>query len=210
MNPVDVALRFRSRRRLRMEEAERRRRHRFDDLFASYGADVVAYCRWRAGSPSDAQDAVADVFLTAWRRLDDVPDDDGARLWLYATARRVLANQRRSERRRAALSERIEVESAARLGSPTDAEGALVHEALARLSTADREVLLLAEWEGRSPAEIGFLLGCRAVTARGRLHRARRRFRAAFEEVRGGSSPSRDHERRRATRSVQQPVKGGS
>src|SRR5262245_55288719 len=207
MNPVEVVCDF-VREEVRVEEAERRRTRRFDELFASYGADVVAYCRWRAGSASDAQDAVADVFLTAWRRLDDVPDADCARLWLLATARRVLANQRRSERRRAALSERIEGVSAAPLpSSPAGAEAPL-HEALARLSPADREVLLLAEWEGRSPAEIGLLLGCRAVTARGRLHRARRRFRAAFEEARAGSSPSSEHARRPVARSVQQPVKG--
>jgi RNA polymerase sigma-70 factor (ECF subfamily) len=57
------------------DQSERRRR--FDELFASYSADIVAYCGWRAASTSDAQDAVADVFLTAWRRLDDLPE--GAR-----------------------------------------------------------------------------------------------------------------------------------
>jgi DNA-directed RNA polymerase specialized sigma24 family protein len=75
----------------RMREGERRQR--FDALFASYSSDIVAYCRWRAGSASDAQDAVADVFLTAWRRVDELPEGDAARVWLYATARRVIPNQ---------------------------------------------------------------------------------------------------------------------
>jgi DNA-directed RNA polymerase specialized sigma24 family protein len=44
-------------------------------------------------------------------------------------------------------------------------------------------VLLLAEWEGLSAAEISAVLGCLTVTARGRLHRARRRFRQAFDEL---------------------------
>ena len=56
-------------------------------------------------------------------------------------------------------------------------------EALARLGPRDREVLLLAEWEGLSPAQIATVLGCLTVTARGRLHRARGRFRNAFEEL---------------------------
>jgi DNA-directed RNA polymerase specialized sigma24 family protein len=90
-----------------VKEGERERGRRFDALFEAYSADVVAYCGWRAGSASDAQDAVAVVFLTAWRRLDDVPEGDAARVWLYATARRVLANERRSTRRRAALAERL-------------------------------------------------------------------------------------------------------
>jgi RNA polymerase sigma-70 factor (ECF subfamily) len=161
---------------------ESKRRQRFDALFAAYSSDIVAYCGWRAGA-SDAQDAVAEVFLTTWRRLDDVPDGDGARVWLYATARRVIANQRRSARRRVALQERLTIEAAP--NQEVDQEETLVYEALHRLGPRDREVLLLAEWEGLSPAQIGTVVGCLTVTARGRLHRARRRFRAVFEELQG-------------------------
>jgi hypothetical protein len=90
-----------------MREGERERRRRFDALFASYSSDIVAYCGWRADSASEAQDAAAEVFLTAWRRLDALPEGDAARVWLYATARRVIANQRRSSRRRDALYQRL-------------------------------------------------------------------------------------------------------
>jgi RNA polymerase sigma factor (sigma-70 family) len=177
-----------SRGRSRINGRESQRRERFESLFASYGPDIVAYCGWRAVSPTDAQDAVAETFLTAWRRLDGVPDGDAARVWLYATARRVLSNQRRSSRRRTALQERLTVEAGSRAPepSPADAEGTFVHEALRRVGPRDREVLLLAEWEGLSAAQIAAVLGCLTVTARGRLHRARRRFRAAYEELAGG------------------------
>jgi RNA polymerase sigma factor (sigma-70 family) len=175
------------------------RRRRFDALFASYSADIVSYCTWRAASASDAQDAVAEVFLAAWRRLDELPADDAARVWLYATARRVIANQRRASRRRVALQERLELEAS----RPQDAlesndEQTLVLTALRRLEARDREVLLLAEWEGLSAAQIAAVLGCLTVTARGRLHRARRRFRTAFEELaaRGDVPTSRVFQRR--------------
>jgi RNA polymerase sigma-70 factor, ECF subfamily len=75
-----------------MSEGEQEPTCRFNALFASYSSDIVAYCGWRAGSAADAQDAVAEVFLTAWRRLDDLPEADAARVWLYATARKVIAN----------------------------------------------------------------------------------------------------------------------
>jgi len=174
-----------------MTDSDAERRQRFDRLFTSHRADMTAYCGWRAASASDAQDAVAEVFLTAWRRLDDVPAGDAERVWLYATARRVIANQRRSSRRRAALHDRIALEAASASHKPpgSQVEQALVREALRRLSPVDRELLLLAEWEGLSPAQIGQVVGCLAVTARGRLHRARSRFRSAFEELR--STPSR-------------------
>jgi RNA polymerase sigma-70 factor (ECF subfamily) len=159
------------------------RARRFDEVFEAYCPDIVAYCRWRAASHTDAEDAVSEVFLTAWRRLADVPPGPDARLWLYATARRVLANQRRSYRRRAALVERLTSEPVVGPDPAADQDQALVHAALARLSERDREVLLLAEWEGLSAEQIASVLGCLAVTARGRLHRSRRRFRAVFEEL---------------------------
>jgi DNA-directed RNA polymerase specialized sigma24 family protein len=62
------------------DQSERRRR--FDALFESCRADIVAYCGWRTNSASDAQDAVAEVFLAAWRRLEEVPEGDAARVWL--------------------------------------------------------------------------------------------------------------------------------
>jgi RNA polymerase sigma factor (sigma-70 family) len=181
------------------ESAESERERRFDALFASYSSDIVAYCGWRART-SDAQDAVAEVFLTAWRRLDDVPEGDAARVWLYATARRVIANQRRSHRRRAALQERLAAEAPSTPPvSVADDEEALVYEALHRLAPRDREVLLLAEWEGLTPAQIAGVVGCLTVTARGRLHRARRRFRDVFEELlgrEGSASPTHVFRRR--------------
>lgn len=144
-----------------MRKSESERQQRFDALFASCSSNIVAYCGWRAGSASDAQDAAAEVFLTAWRRLDRVPAGEAARLWPYATARRVIANQRRSGRRRVALQERLALEAAAAPPeSPAfDREETLLHEALGRLGTRDREVLLLAEWEGLSAAQIGVVLG---------------------------------------------------
>jgi RNA polymerase sigma-70 factor, ECF subfamily len=168
-----------------MRQSESERTRRFDALFAAYSPDIVAYCGWRAPSASDAQDAVAEVFLTAWRRLDQLPEGDAARVWLYATARRVIANQRRSSRRRVALQERLALEAPSRPQEPPspNREETLVHAALRGLGPRDREVLLLAEWEGLSPAQIAAVLGCLTVTARGRLHRARRRFQAVFEDL---------------------------
>jgi RNA polymerase sigma factor (sigma-70 family) len=167
-----------------MTEAEKERRHRFDELFRQNIASIASYCNWRSHSTGDEQDAVAEVFLTAWRRLDDVPEGEAARPWLYATARRVMANQARAYARRARLSEKLTTVSSTDEGDAhhsDDPVAALVHDVLYRLTPRDREVLLLAEWEGLSPAEIAKVLRCPAVTARGRLHRARRRFREAFE-----------------------------
>jgi RNA polymerase sigma-70 factor (ECF subfamily) len=155
-------------------------RSRFDALYREHVPAIAAYCRGRTRSIGDAEDAVAEVFLIAWRRLDDVPADNKARLWLYATARRVLANQARGRSRRDKLTGRLVNERPDDRVSD-DPLTARVREALSALGPRDREILLLAEWEGLSPAEIAQTLGEPAVTIRVRLHRARARFRVAFE-----------------------------
>lgn len=75
------------------------RRVRFTDLFDRTHAPLLAYAVRRVADPADAADVVAETFLVAWRRLDDVPAGEAARPWLYGVARRVLANHYRGERR---------------------------------------------------------------------------------------------------------------
>jgi RNA polymerase sigma factor (sigma-70 family) len=163
---------------------------RFDLLFDEHRRAVLAYALRRVDDPADAADALAETFLVAWRRLDDVPSGDDARPWLLAVARRVLSNQRRGARRRVGLADRLARElSVYRPRSPTETD-LLVRRALAGLSEADREVLLLSAWEGLTPAQIGAVVGMRAVSVRSRLHRARRRLRSELEEL-GWDGPGR-------------------
>src|SRR5512133_2825594 len=61
--------------------------------------------RCRTGDLAEAQDAVAEVFTVAWRRIADAPAEEAARPWLFAIARRTIANQQRAQRRRLALRE---------------------------------------------------------------------------------------------------------
>ena len=161
-------------------DADRERRRCCDALFREHVAGIASYCRWRSRSRGDAEDAVAEVFMIAWRRRDDVPAGEAARLWLYQTARRVLANQARADVRRSRLNEKLCAQPVAGQAEE-DPLVEQVHEALATLDPRDREVLLLAEFEGLTPTEIGRVMHRPPVTVRVRLHRARRRFRAAFE-----------------------------
>ncbi|NMO51165.1 hypothetical protein HH310_08190 [Actinoplanes sp. TBRC 11911] len=80
------------------------REQRLRSLHADNYADLLRFVERRV-PPSEAEDVVSTVFLTAWRRLDDVPDD--ARPWLFAVARRTMANQSRSWLRRRALDVRL-------------------------------------------------------------------------------------------------------
>src|ERR1700742_981233 len=80
---------------------------RFNRLYREQGRAILAYALRRVAGPDDAADVVAETFLVAWRRFAEVPTGDGALLWLYAVAGRVIANQRRAERRRTRLGARL-------------------------------------------------------------------------------------------------------
>ena len=158
----------------------RARRERFERLYAAHHAHVLGYVLRRA-HPDDAADVVAETFLVAWRRLDDAPAGE-MHLWLYGVARRVLANHRRGERRRTYLADRLRREWAAQNPIPRSPESdPRLAGAFQSLPDADRELLALEAWEQLDPGEIAAVLGCSRNAVRIRLHRARRRLRAAME-----------------------------
>jgi RNA polymerase sigma-70 factor (ECF subfamily) len=62
-------------------------------------------------------------------------------------------------------------------------EGSVMRTALGRLSTNDREILLLAAWERLSGPALAAAVGCSRTAAAVRLFRARRRFAAALADA---------------------------
>jgi RNA polymerase sigma-70 factor (ECF subfamily) len=148
---------------------------RLRDLFEAHHDALLAYAVRRTSSLTDAEDVVADAFLVAWRRIDDVPDGDEARLWLYGVARRTIGNQRRGLRRRLRLQARMEA-TAERTSNPAPADSEPALEALSRLPGNDQELLRLVAWEDLSHAEIAIVLGISPNAVAIRLHRARAKF----------------------------------
>jgi RNA polymerase sigma-70 factor, ECF subfamily len=158
---------------------------RLVELYEENARDLLAYAQRRVPDAADAADLVAETFLVAWRRIGEVPRGGEARLWLYGVARLTLSNQRRGEQRRARLTERLrsELTAAALSTSPVEIQSTPVVQALAALEEGDRETLLLAGWEELGPRAIARVLGISTIAARSRLHRARRRLRAAIAAV---------------------------
>jgi RNA polymerase sigma-70 factor (ECF subfamily) len=155
-------------------------RARFDALYGAHRDDVWRYLRRR--SPGDTEDLTTEVFLIAWRRRGELPDEPLP--WLYGVARKVLANHRRGGARRDALAERAAAHAQPAAPDHADAAGlrADLARALAALSERDRELVLLVAWEGLTLAEAAAALGCRRGTAAVRLHRARRRLHTALHD----------------------------
>lgn len=160
----------------------------FEELFAAHYWAVRGYVLRRSPG-SAADDVVAETFLVAWRRLDSLGDDPLP--WLLGVARRLLANQRRAERRRGALTLRLEglVSGQSATWEPPAEMSDRLAAAMTSLSPREREALLLVAWEELEPDRAARAAGCSPAAFRVRLHRARRR-------IAGQLAQSADHEDR--------------
>jgi RNA polymerase sigma factor (sigma-70 family) len=178
---------------------------RMTELFHRHADDIRAYARWRVGD-DEAGDVVGEVFLAAWRSLGSVRPD-GERAWLFGVARRVVLARRRQHVARTALTGRLSaVHDGAAADGPAERVALTdrVRRVLDELSEADRELLVTAAWFDLSPAEAAKVLGISRPAYAVRLHRARGRFRAAFDRT------SPDHRAEPGPGRYPMPVRGGA
>lgn len=176
------------------QNADQRERA-FDILYDAHYSAVRAYA-WRRDAAC-ADDIVAETFLVAWKRLDDVPRNS-ALPWLLAVARNAHRNMQRAERRRSqreASLARLEPAAEPPCVASDEGDDRLLG-LLKQLSQADQEVLLLVAWEGLDRPAIARVIGCSRTNVALRLHRARRRLRALLSQAAAG----------RATQGDSQPV----
>lgn len=154
---------------------------RFEEIYRAYSGLIFAYAVRRTSNPSDAADIVADTFAVAWRRLEDVPDGEEARPWLYGVARRIASRYYRTRRRRRRAHRRLmdEAEQLVESATVTTLDSSYrqaIAAAFSQLSDSDQELLKLVAWENLEREEIAEMLDCSRVALRVRLHRARKRF----------------------------------
>jgi len=166
---------------------------RFGVLYDRYARVLHGYASQRVGVTA-AEDVVADTFLDAFaqRRRYDLTRAD-ARPWLFGILSHKIARRSRAER--------AHYRAHARAWPPPPADGladrvadqvsaqaqrGALAEALCRLSSGDRDVLLLIAWGQLSYEEVAQALNIPVGTVRSRLNRARRKVRQAMP----GPTPS--------------------
>ncbi|MEI2269586.1 sigma-70 family RNA polymerase sigma factor [Microbacterium sp. No. 7] len=161
------------------------------DALALNAADLLAYFERRVDVPADAADLVAETMMIAWRRSEQIPAaPEHARMWLFVTARNVLANATRAERRRWKLANRLRLLIEPRQQSSADA-GADVRDAVSRLDPQLAELIRLVHWDGFSLNEAAEILEIPASTARGQHQRAKAALRTMLSEPADTESVSR-------------------
>lgn len=157
--------------------------HRIEALYERFGPRLTGYLRAIGARPALGDDLVQDTFTVALTRSSAVPeDDDEARLWLFAVARRLLANERRTRERRRRLAE--QAVPGVSLAAPTVlADPGLRIDALdawRSLTDEERYLLRARAWDGLDNADLADDLGCSLSAAENRVSRARVRLRQDF------------------------------
>lgn len=166
----------------------------FRRIYEAHYGEVLAYCRRRTQA-SDAHDAVSEVFTIVWRKIDDRPDDEKTRAWLFGIAFRVLGHQWRGRDRYQRLKRRLEgtaarIEPAADESAERRSEQDLVVEAARRLKRSDQEILRLAGWEELSHSDIADILDTSVAAVAQRFHRAKKRLARAYDDLSSKHRPA--------------------
>jgi RNA polymerase sigma-70 factor (ECF subfamily) len=158
----------------------------FEEFYRRHVDAVLRFVARRVDDPHTAADLTAEIFLVV---LDSAgtyrPHLGSETAWLYGIARNVVSSERRriareTERDRRICGRRLlEPDDIARIEDRLDAEspGRRVLAALARLPEGERAVMELVAVDQLTVTEAAAALGIRQVTARVRLHRARKALR---------------------------------
>ena len=174
----------RERERALVLAAQRGGRDAFAQLVRLHQPRAFAVARAITLTREDAEDAVQEAFLHAYRALERFRPDQPFGAWIARIAANAALDIGR--RRKVRDADQLPESLATPFRDPAEADElrARLREGLARLSARQRAVIVLHDVEGFTHAEIGGLLGIPEGTARSDLHHARRTLRRELRDLR--------------------------
>lgn len=171
----------------------------FAELYERHLRRVYAYCRRRT-TAEQAEDAVAETFLRAWSKSDEIPDGDEALPWLFAVAYRVLGHQWRGASRQSRLRQKLMSIGVSPVEVPEDLivtrqESERILEALSMLKQEEQEILRLTAWEEIHHRDIARVLDISVDAVKKRASRARKRLTREYDRLDRNPTSSAAQER---------------
>jgi RNA polymerase sigma factor (sigma-70 family) len=164
-------------------EAGSRAARALDELYRRHAREVYRYAYAMLGNRSDAEDVAQATFINALRALERGDRPRKPSSWLLAIAHNIVRQRFRQAQARP-LEVELDYELAA--AEPEDDSGPTVREllkALSRIPPAQREAIVMREFEGRSYSEIAEILGVSTSALETLLFRARRSLADELENV---------------------------
>jgi RNA polymerase sigma factor (sigma-70 family) len=172
------------------------KRRRFEAQVLPHLDSAYRFARWLASTPSDADDAVQEAILRAFRAFDALRGSD-VKAWLLTIVRNCHSTARVQEQRRAfvPLPEDDDARDAdAMIATAADPESASIRRDEARtldrllsaLSAEHREVLVLRELEDMDYRQIAAVTNVPIGTVMSRLTRARSALKVLWQQDAAG------------------------
>lgn len=153
-------------------------------LVREHGRAVMTAALRSTGDLHAAEDVVQETFVRAWRHPQAFTlPDSRPRAWLLTVARRLIADQWRSQARRRQAEAAASSDQPGRDHFDAALKLAVVEQAVGRLSAEHREVLIQCIWLDRSVAETAVALGIPPGTVKSRTFYALRSLRIILEEM---------------------------
>lgn len=153
---------------------------RLADLIDRYERELLHLCCVTLGDVTQAEDAVQETFIKAYRHLDAFRGESSEKTWLYRIAINVCRDMRRSRWMRL-FDRRVDVDAMQiPVEGASDVSIALMQEIM-RLPVRQREAVFLFYYQDMTLAEIGKLIGAPVSTVGDRLNKARKQLRRALK-----------------------------
>ncbi|MGL3805784.1 RNA polymerase sigma factor [Paeniglutamicibacter sp. R2-26] len=171
-----------------MPDVEAPKKPDVEELHRLYSQIVYRYTYRRILDIESARQITNDVFRIAWQKA--IPVGPDAMPWLLVTAKKLVSNEIRALGREQRLARKATAQYFVEQRGNSSDLGEQVQSIMATLRAKDREVLMLAYWDGLSTAEIAVVLGCSLESTKSRLFRARKTFerKAPASMLKGGSN----------------------
>lgn len=158
----------------------------FATLYDRYYERIYTLSKGILLDADDAQDAVQETFTLIYKNLRRFNERSRLSTWIFRIAVNTAIQQSRKLKNK---KRNVPLEDAEHAQTPPDpgatADQVKVASAMHSLSTADRAVLTLFYWEDVSINEVAQAIDCSPNAAKTRLFRARERFKAAYEALKG-------------------------
>ena len=152
----------------------------FEKLLAEVSSGVERFVRYRLPSQTDADDVLQEVYLSAYRKFQQLKNKDAFKPWIISIARNKCSDYFRAK----AAQMEISIEELSQQELSTGRLGiSVVHtvrETLERLGDKDKQILYLYFWKELPQTEIAKLLGIPVGTVKSRLHTAKQHFKNKY------------------------------
>lgn len=155
----------------------------FEEIYRTHAGRLYSVACRMLGSPTEAEDLLQEVFLTAHRKLDSFRGESALGTWLYRLATNVCLDYLRSRAGRSrqltdALDEEPALADVRTRGLADQAVSKLdLERAVAQLPDGCRAAFVLHDVEGLEHREVAEALGIAEGTSKSQVHKARLRLR---------------------------------